>query len=98
MLFYTIFKILFCENCYFSPYCPKKRIITINKGKSAKIGIISDFQLDVTKKFKDYENNVYQALKYFKDNNIDIIIIAGDITNNGKIENYLIFKKILNSE
>ncbi len=97
LLFYITFKIIYLNYCFFNPYSQTKKIITINDGKSAKIGIISDFQLDVTKNYKDYENNVYQALKYFKDNNIDIIIIAGDITNDGKDINYSLFKQILNS-
>ena len=97
LLFYITFKIIYLNYCFFNPYSQTKKIITINDGKSAKIGIISDFQLDVTKNYKDYENNVYQALKNFKDNNIDIIIMAGDITNNGKDINYSLFKQILNS-
>ena len=93
-LFYIGFKIVYGN--YFSPYCSEIKKITINDGKSAKIGIISDFQLSVNKS-KYFQNNVYQALKYFKENNIDIILIAGDITNDGKPINYLLFKKIFYS-
>ena len=71
----------------FSPYSPEIKKIKIGNGDTAKIGIISDFQLDseyneeIGKCFKD---NLRRALKYFKKNNIDIIIIAGDTTHSGK--------------
>ena len=81
----------------FSPYDPKIKEIKIGDGKSAKIGIISDFQLRKHYEnisFKYYSDNVYRALKAFKKLNVDIIIIAGDITNDGKVINYLYFKEI----
>ena len=40
---------------------------------------------------------MFRALKIFQKNNIDIIILAGDITFDGKIINYLYFKEIYNS-
>ena len=81
----------------FSPYSHNIKEIKVGNGKTAKIGIISDFQLkknytNIT--FKYYSDNIYRALKVFKKINIDIIIIAGDITNDGKVENYLYFKEI----
>ena len=84
----------------FSPFSPETKRIIVGDGKIAKIGIISDFQLDRNHTYKNnkfYADNLYNALNYFKKHNIDIIIIAGDITNNGKIINYLYFKKIFYS-
>ena len=81
----------------FSPYAPNLTEIKVGDGKSAKIGIISDFQLKKYYKnisFKFYSDNVYRALKVFKKRNIDIIIIAGDITNDGEAINYIYFKEI----
>jgi len=81
----------------FSPYDPNIKEIKVGDGKSAKIGIISDFQLKkyyTNIAFKYYSDNVYRALKVFKKYNVDIIIIAGDITNDGQIVNYLYFKEI----
>ena len=82
----------------FSPYSPEIIRIKIGNGISAKIGIISDFQLDVNIKnislYKYFEYNVIKALSVFKKNNIDIILIAGDTTNKGKSEEYLLFKKL----
>ena len=100
-IFYLIFIILnLNKKNNFSPHSPEIKEIKIKEGKSAKIGIISDFQL--TKKYYEsffhyFEENVYRALKVFKKNNIDIIIIAGDITNDGESSNYIIFNKIFYS-
>ena len=86
------------RNNNFSPYSPQIIRIKIDNGNSAKIGIISDFQLDINTKnisnYKLFENNVINALTVFKKNNIDIIIIPGDITNRGRSEDYLLFKKL----
>ena len=48
-------------------------------------------------RFKYYSNNTYIALKYFKNNGIDILIIVGDISHNGKLINFLYFNKIFNA-
>ena len=95
-IFYICLKIYHREKI-FNPYSPKITKIKIGDGKSAKIGIISDFQLHINNTspyFKYYAENVYKALKVFKKNNIDVIIIAGDTTNNGNIINYIYFKQI----
>ena len=42
-------------------------------------------------------NNTYRALKVLKKNNVDVIIVAGDTTDKGKIENYMLFNKLYNS-
>jgi Icc-related predicted phosphoesterase len=98
--FYIVFKII-NHDSKFSPYSPKITKLIIGNGKTVKIGIISDLQLDKKKAFysnysifKDYSHNVYTSLKFFKKNNIDVIIITGDITNNGKVINYIYFKEI----
>ena len=91
----------------FSPYSPEIRNIIINNGESIKIGIISDFQLNskhsnpynrlYNKYYEYFEKNLFKALSVLKKNNIDIIIIAGDTTDIGKSEDYLLFKNILYS-
>ena len=98
-IFYFTFKIFNIES-NFSPKSGKIKKIKINGGKSIKIGIISDMQLDKDNKnnmFKYCANNLYNSLKVFKNNKIDILIIAGDTTNNGQIKNYLYFKNIFYS-
>ena len=100
--FYISFLIFEKErvNKNFSFYSPKIKTIKINNGESAKIGIISDFQLDsrnVWQNYKFFEDNVRKALQVFKKNNIDIIIIAGDITNRGRDIDYILFNNIFNS-
>ena len=47
--------------------------------------------------YKYFKNNFYKTLKVLKKNNVDLIIIAGDITNDGQTANYISFKKIFNS-
>ena len=88
------------KNRNFSPYSPEITKIEIGDGKYAKIGIISDLQIDSrhTKQYHKYfENNLLISLKVLKKNKIDIIIIAGDITNSGKSKDFLLFNKIFYS-
>ena len=100
--FYFIFIIYTDNTKSFSPYAPNVKNIKIGNGSYAKIGIISDFQLSVDlektiPRYRDYENNIYTTLKYFKKHEIDLLIIAGDITNDGKFISLLYFKKIFYS-
>ena len=84
----------------FSPYSLKIDKIKIGDGISIKIGIISDFQLNINSNNtyeKYYGNNVYKALKIFKNKKIDLLLIVGDITTDGESINYLYFKKIFYS-
>ena len=95
--FYFLFIIYNSISNKFSPYAPNIENIQIGNGEYAKIGILSDFQLSIDNKdprFRYYENNVEESLKYFKKHDIDLIMIAGDITNNGLFINLLHFKKI----
>ena len=99
LIFYSYFKI-FKKESEFSPFSSEITKITIKDGKMANFGIISDFQLDQENSniaYQYYSDNVYKALEFYKKNDIDILLIAGDITNNGHIRNYLHFKKIFYS-
>ena len=100
--FYFIFILYGNKIEDFSPYSPNIENINIGNGSYAKIGIVSDFQLSqelekISPSFKYYANNVYVTLNYFKKHDIDLIIIAGDITNNGRLLNLIYFKKIFYS-
>ena len=100
--FYFIFILYSNKIGDFSPYSPNIENINIGNGSYAKIGIVSDFQLSqelekISPSFKYYANNVYVTLNYFKKHDIDLIIIAGDITNNGRLLNLIYFKKIFYS-
>ena len=88
----------------FTPCSPSIQNLTIDDGKSLKIGIISDFQLTKTtprninnKVFYAFRNNLKHALKVLKKNKVNLIIIAGDITNYGSESDYECFKEILYS-
>ena len=84
-------------NIIYSPY-DKIKSYTIGDGKTLKIGILSDSHINLSKKKeKNYSNNLLKAFKTLKENNINVIIFAGDITENGKKEEYKEFKKIYNS-
>ena len=94
ILYYLGFKIF--NDKTFSPYSRKIDKIKIGDGISIKIGIISDFQLNINSNNtyeKYYGNNVYKALKIFKNKKIDLLLIVGDITTDGESINYLYFKK-----
>ena len=102
LAFYFIFILYSNKIEDFSPYAPNIENINIGNGSYAKIGIVSDFQLSqelekISPSFKYYANNVYVTLNYFKKHDIDLIIIAGDITNNGRLLNLIYFKKIFYS-
>ena len=99
--FYFIFIIYINKIKDFSPYSPDIVNVDIGNGSYAKIGIISDFQLSqeletIHPVLKYYANNVYVTLNYFKKHDIDLIIIAGDITNDGRLINLLYFKHLNN--
>ena len=87
LCFHTYFK----EERNILAYSSKITKIKIGNGDYAKIGIISDLQLD---KQKVFINNTYRALKVLKKNNVNVIIIAGDTTDKGKIKNYMLFNKL----
>ena len=101
--FYFLYIILSNKYKNFSPYKPDIEKIKIGNGSYAKIGIISDFQLSYEReqngeeRFIHFSNNLNLTLKYFKEHGIDLLIIAGDITNNGQLLNLLYFKKIFYS-
>ena len=103
-IIYSIFALIKKNNLdNFTPYSPNVEEIKIGKGDYAKIGIISDFQLSYDLEnsdnsgFKYFSRNLFVTLNYFKKHGIDILIIAGDITNNGLYENLIYFKKIFYS-
>ena len=77
-------------------YDPNEKIMnyTIDK-EIIKLGIISDFQLDNS--HRDYERNLKKTLEKMKSENVDVILIAGDIVDTGYKEEYELYKNILNS-
>ena len=77
-------------------YDPNEQIMnyTINKD-IIKLGIISDFQLNDKK--NNYERNLKKTLEKMKSENVDAILMAGDIVDTGYQEEYDKYKSILNS-
>ena len=77
-------------------YDANEKIINYNINKEIiKLGIISDFQLDNS--HKDYERNLKKTLEKMKSENVDVILMAGDIVDTGYKEEYELYKNILNS-
>ena len=98
-IFYISFTIVYSKQEKFNPISNEITELKVGEGKTAKIGIISDIQLEKGGHDKDldfhiFEDNLITALKVLKKNDIDILIIAGDITNTGEAIDYLLFKKI----
>ena len=96
----VLFLIARTQSSKFTPNSPIIKYLTINDGKSLKIGIISDFQLADSSnkeiKLQSSPKNLNQTFNVFKKNNIDLIIIVGDISNNGLSSNFLLYKNIFN--
>lgn len=86
-------KIPIAEKYYFDPN-EEIKSYTIND-ENIKLGIISDFQLDLRN--EDYKRNVRETLNKMKNENVDVIIMAGDIVDNGYPDEYVLYKNILNS-
>ena len=81
-------------NKNFTSYSPQIENINIGNGSYTKIGIISDLHLsklleNKETRFRYFTKNTYIALKYFKKNKIDILIIVGDITHDGELKSLL---------
>ena len=81
------------EKFYYDPN-EKITIYTINK-EFLKLGIISDFQLYESN--EKYKRNLKNTLEKMKSENVDVILMAGDIVNNGYASEFEIYKSILNS-
>ena len=84
----------------YSPISPSIEKIKINK-PTIKIALISDIHICpytfINKKYKKYAKNFKQALKVLKKQNVDIILIAGDIGDGNLIGSYIQYNYILNS-
>ena len=81
------------EKYYYDPNEQIKNYI-VNK-TIIKLGIISDFQLNDKK--NNYERNLKKTLEKMKSENVDAILMAGDIVDTGYQEEYDKYKSILNS-
>ena len=95
----TLFFILY-DYIKYSPISPSIEKIEIKK-PTIKIALISDIHICpypfINKKYKIYAKNFKQALKVLKKQNVDIIIIAGDIGDGNLIGSYIQYNHILNS-
>ena len=59
-----------------------------------KLGIISDFQLNTTSEY--YIRNIRKTLEKMKKENVDVILMAGDIVEYGIPSDYKLYKSIFN--
>lgn len=80
----------------------KREILFIGDGTTLKVGIISDFQLSINALNPNDGNYAFtlhliQSLQVLKMHKVQMIIMAGDITDDGTKEAYNAFNQILNS-
>ncbi len=84
----------------YSPFSDEIEKITIGDGENLKLGIISDIHLPYSKKsrkyLKDFITNLENSLKILKQNQIDVLIVAGDIGEKGSEYAYKLFLSIFN--
>lgn len=90
----TLSKIEIKENT-FDPYEPITRYI-VGNGKNLKVGIISDLQLLPRDNYTDfnYTEHLKNSLEVMKSQNIQSLIVAGDIGDEGTEYAFQIFKDI----
>ena len=80
----------------------EREIFFIGDGTTMKVGIISDFQLGTNALNPEdwnypYTLHLIQSLKVLKMQKVQMIIIAGDITDDGANESYKAVNQIINS-
>ena len=80
----------------------EREIFFIGDGTTMKVGIISDFQLGTNALNSEdwnypYTLHLIQSLKVLKMQKVQMIIIAGDITDDGANESYKAVNQIINS-
>ena len=80
----------------------EREIFFIGDGTTMKVGIISDFQLGTNALNPEdwnypYTLHLIQSLKVLKMQKVQMIIIAGDITDDGTNESYKAVNQIINS-
>lgn len=71
--------------------------ITVGDGKTLRVGLISDTQLDPYKNgdHDNYRQNLIDALKVLKEQNVNLIVHAGDIGDMNSRYAYKTYKKAL---
>ena len=84
----------------YSPYSESIEYYTIGDGKTLKIGIISDSQLQPSeseKKYEPFTNHLKRALNFLYNEKVEVIIFAGDIGEKGTKYAFDIFNKTYKS-
>lgn len=70
--------------------------ITVGDGKNLKVGIISDTQLQPHPGESEYSEHLRTALKELKEQQIDVIIHAGDVGDMNSFYSYAKYNEIFN--
>ena len=81
----------------FNPY-DKEKYITIGDGKNLRVGILSDSQLTYGENDKTYPfsyDHLIRSFEVMKDNNINVLIFAGDEGQAGTTYAFNLFKKAI---
>ena len=84
----------------YSPYSDSIEYYTIGDGKTLKIGIISDSQLQPSeseKKYEPFTKHLKRALNFLYKEKVEVIIFAGDIGEKGTKYAFDLFNKTYKS-
>lgn len=71
--------------------------VTVGNGKTIKIGIISDTQLPRNNKKTTYREHLLKALTQLKEQNVEMIIHAGDVGDSSSSYAYKTYNEVFNS-
>ena len=100
LLILLIFKYLKKPSIKYSPYSDSIEYYTIGDGKTLKIGILSDSQLQPSeseKKYEPFTNHLKKALTFLLKEKVEVIIFAGDIGEKGTKYAFDLFNKTYKS-
>lgn len=74
---------------------------TVGNGNTLKVGVISDTQLapkdSDDESYRNYEEHLYTALAQLKEQQVEMVLFAGDICDNGSTYAYNTYKKAIES-
>ena len=99
LIIILIFVYIIKGNQPYNPYAELKQY-TVGDGKNLKIAVISDSQLPTKPDeaewgiFKEYISHLHKALQIIKEENVDVIVFAGDAVHAGTEYSFNLFKSI----
>ena len=65
----------------------------VEEGVKLRVGVLSDLHLDFGHSYGEYWK-LERALAYFRDQNVDAVVVCGDVANNGLVGEFEAFAKM----